>query len=48
MKKIAAALILSCFAFGSMAGVAVAQDTCQSKAIGKEGRPLAVPPSRAL
>ena len=37
MKRFALAVLLSIFALGS----AVAQETCQSKAIGKDGRPLA-------
>ena len=37
MKRFALAVLLSVFALGS----AVAQETCQSKAIGKDGRPLA-------
>jgi hypothetical protein len=36
MKRFALAVLLSVFALGS----AVAQETCQSKAIGKDGRPL--------
>jgi hypothetical protein len=37
MKRIALAVLLSAFALGS----AMAQDTCKSKAVGKDGRPLA-------
>jgi hypothetical protein len=37
MNRFALALLLSSFALGS----AVAQETCQSKAIGKDGKPLA-------
>jgi hypothetical protein len=37
MKRIALAALLSIFALGS----AVAQETCQSKAVGKDGKPLA-------
>ena len=37
MKRFALAVLLSVFALGS----AVAQETCQSKAIGKDGSPLA-------
>jgi hypothetical protein len=37
MKRFALAALVSIFALGS----AVAQETCQSKAIGKDGRPLA-------
>jgi hypothetical protein len=37
MKRFALAVLLSTFALGS----AVAQETCQSKAVGKDGKPLA-------
>jgi hypothetical protein len=37
MKRFALAVLLSIFA----AGAALADDTCQSKAIGKDGKPLA-------
>jgi hypothetical protein len=37
MKRFALALLLSAFALGS----ALADDTCQSKAVGKDGKPLA-------
>jgi hypothetical protein len=37
MKRFALAVLLSIFALGS----AVAQETCQSKAMGKDGKPLA-------
>ena len=37
MKRIALAVLLSAFAMGS----ALADDTCQSKAVGKDGKPLA-------
>jgi hypothetical protein len=37
MNRFVLALLLSSFALGS----AVAQETCQSKAIGKDGKPLA-------
>ena len=37
MKRIALAILLSAFAMGS----ALADDTCQTKAVGKDGKPLA-------
>ncbi|HEY2229057.1 MAG TPA: hypothetical protein VGI22_15255 [Xanthobacteraceae bacterium] len=37
MKRFALAVILSLFAIGS----AFADDTCESKAVGKDGKPLA-------
>ena len=37
MKRLALAVLLSAFAAGS----ALADDTCQSKAVGKDGKPLA-------
>jgi len=37
MKRIAVAALVTVFAIGS----AVAQDSCASKAIGKDGKPLA-------
>jgi hypothetical protein len=37
MKQLALAALLSFFALGS----ALAEDTCQSKAVGKDGKPLA-------
>jgi hypothetical protein len=37
MRKLLLAIALTVFAFGS----AVAEDTCESKAIGKDGKPLA-------
>ena len=37
MKRLFIALLLSAFAVGS----AVAQETCESKAVGKDGKPLA-------
>jgi hypothetical protein len=37
MKRLALAVLLSAFALGS----ALADDTCQSKAVGKDGKPLA-------
>jgi hypothetical protein len=37
MKQLALAVVLSLFALGS----ALADDTCQSKAVGKDGKPLA-------
>jgi hypothetical protein len=37
MKRLALAVLLSGFAVGS----ALADDTCQSKAVGKDGKPLA-------
>ena len=37
MNRIALAVLLSAFAMGS----ALADDTCQSKAVGKDGKPLA-------
>jgi hypothetical protein len=41
MRTIALAALVAVFAFGSAMGTAVAQDTCQSKAIDKNGKPLA-------
>ena len=41
MRKIALAALMAVFALGSMMGAAPAQDTCRSKATGKDGRPLA-------
>ena len=37
MKRFAMAAVLSIFALGS----ALADDTCQTKAVGKDGKPLA-------
>jgi hypothetical protein len=37
MKRFALAAMLSLFALGS----ALADDTCQTKAVGKDGKPLA-------
>jgi hypothetical protein len=37
MRRLALAVLLSAFAVGS----ALADDTCQSKAVGKDGKPLA-------
>ena len=37
MKRLLLALLLSAFALGS----ATAQETCESKAVGKNGKPLA-------
>jgi hypothetical protein len=37
MKRLALAILLSAFAVGS----ALADDTCQGKAVGKDGKPLA-------
>ena len=37
MKRIALVVLLSAFAVGS----ALADDTCQSRAVGKDGKPLA-------
>ena len=37
MRRLALAVLLSVFAVGS----ALADDTCQSKAVGKDGKPLA-------
>jgi len=37
MKRFALAVVLSLFALGS----ALADDTCQTKAVGKDGKPLA-------
>jgi hypothetical protein len=37
MKRLFVALLLSSFAFGS----AMAQETCDAKAVGKDGKPLA-------
>jgi hypothetical protein len=41
MKNIALALLLATFALATTLGTAVAQDTCRSKAVGKDGKPLA-------
>ena len=40
MKQIVVAALLSAFALGLPLGSAFAQDTCQSKAVGKDGKPL--------
>ena len=40
MKQIVVAALLSAFALGSPLGSAFAQDTCQSKAVVKDGKPL--------
>ena len=37
MKRIAFAMLITAFAVGS----ALAQETCESKAVGKDGKPLA-------
>jgi hypothetical protein len=41
MRKVALTALMAVFALGSMIGAAPAQDTCRSKAIGKNGEPLA-------
>ena len=41
MSKIALAMLVAVFALAATPGAAVAQDTCRSKAIGKDGKPLA-------
>ena len=41
MRTIAFAALVAVFALGSAMGTALAEDTCKSKAIGKDGRPLA-------
>ena len=41
MSKIAFALLVAVFALAATPRAAVAQDTCRSKAIGKDGKPLA-------
>jgi len=41
MRTMAFAALVAVFALGSAIGTVVAEDTCQSKAIGKDGRPLA-------
>ena len=41
MRKIALALLVSAFASATLPETAVAQDSCHSKAIGKDGKPLA-------
>jgi hypothetical protein len=41
MRKAFFAALVAAFALGSMIGTAVAEDTCRSKAIGKDGKPLA-------
>jgi len=41
MSKIALALLVAVFALAATPGGAFAQDTCRSKAIGKDGKPLA-------
>jgi hypothetical protein len=41
MRTIAFVALVAVFALGSAMGTALAEDTCKSKAIGKDGRPLA-------
>ena len=41
MKKITLALLIAAFALATTPEAAVAQDTCRSKAVGKDGKPLA-------
>jgi hypothetical protein len=41
MRTMTFALLVSVFALGSTIGTAMAEDTCQSKAIGRDGKPLA-------
>jgi hypothetical protein len=41
MRTMVLVALVVVFALGSAIGTAVAEDTCKSKAIGKDGRPLA-------
>lgn len=40
MRKMALAAVVAVLALGSSSGTALAQDTCRSQAIGKDGKPL--------
>ena len=40
MRKMALAALVAVFAVGSTIEIALAQDTCRSQAIGKDGKPL--------
>jgi len=41
MRTLAFAALVAVLTFGSATGIARADDTCQSKAVGKDGKPLA-------
>ena len=41
MRKIALALLVAAVALATTPGAAAAQDACRSKAVGKDGKPLA-------
>ena len=41
MRKITLAVLVTAFALAGTLGSALAQDSCPSKAVGKDGRPLA-------
>lgn len=41
MRTFAFAALVAVLTFGSATGMALADDTCQSKAVGKDGKPLA-------
>lgn len=41
MRRLAFTAIVAVLTFGSATGVALADDACQSKAVGKDGKPLA-------
>jgi len=41
MRTLAFAALVAVFTFGSATGIALADDSCQSKAVGKDGKPLA-------
>jgi hypothetical protein len=40
MRKMAFAMLVAVFTVGSAIGTGLAQDTCRSQAIGKDGKPL--------
>ena len=41
MRKIALAVLITAFALATTLGPVVAQESCRSKAVGKDGKPLA-------
>jgi hypothetical protein len=41
MRKLVLAALVAAFALGPAIGTALADDDCKSKAVGKDGRPLA-------
>jgi len=41
MRMIALAVLVTAFALAATLGTAAAQDSCRSKAVGKDGKPLA-------